>query len=392
MRTQDELSAKLFDAIVDSLDIPKSYYERAAARHKSLGDWLCRPTSSVARFEPRVSLQGSFRYGTVNRPLDANDQYDLDNVTTLELSKTEMTQRQLKELYGKEIKAYALAHDMLEPVVEMNRCWRLLYTDEVKFHLDSLPCLPEEDARIRALVARGTPQMLAEMAVAITDRRHPQYDEITHAMLSSNPSGFAAWFEDRTRPVALARIKGLVEARQYASVDQVPPYDWKTPLQRSIQILKRHRDVMFVKQPSMAPISMIITNLASHAYGGEEDIFLALRGILDRMSDHVRPTRPRVPNPADPAEDYADKWARDPSLEQHFWEWHTQAKVDIERVAGALGDKSLSREVHAAFHVNLSDEEIRAFGPRPGGGLAILTSSVPILRIPSPPRPWRDRI
>ena len=36
----------------------------------------------------------------------------------------------------------------------------------------------------------------------------------------------------------------LVESRAYAKVDDVPPYEWKTPLQRSIQIMKRHRDVM----------------------------------------------------------------------------------------------------------------------------------------------------
>ena len=76
-------STKLLDTIVDHLDIPKSYYEKAAARHKSLGEWLCRPESKVAAFQPHVSPQGSFRYGTVNRPLIATEEYDLDNVTTL---------------------------------------------------------------------------------------------------------------------------------------------------------------------------------------------------------------------------------------------------------------------------------------------------------------------
>ena len=59
----------LLEVILDHLDIPKSYYEKAVARHKSLGEWLCRPESTVAAFNPHVSPQGSFRYGTVNRPL-----------------------------------------------------------------------------------------------------------------------------------------------------------------------------------------------------------------------------------------------------------------------------------------------------------------------------------
>ena len=135
------LVTKLLDTIVDSLDIPKSYYQKAVDRHRSLGEWLCRAESRVAAFQPNVSSQGSFRYGTVVRPLLAGGEYDLDNVTTLELPKTAMTQKQLKHLYGDEVKDYAKSHGMLEPVEEKNRCWRLHYSDEATFHLDTLPCI-----------------------------------------------------------------------------------------------------------------------------------------------------------------------------------------------------------------------------------------------------------
>ena len=262
------LVADLLDIIVDHLDIPKSYYEKAVARHKSLGEWLCRPESKVAAFHPHVSPQGSFRHGTVNRPLINTEEYDLDNVTTVAMAKTAITQEQLKALYGSEIKGYAKANGMLAPVEEKDRCWRLVYADEVAFHLDTLPCLPEEPAVILALTSRGVSPELAALAIAITDRQHPQYDQITAALLSSNPRGFAKWFEKRARPLAEMRLRQLVERRLYASVDDVPPYEWKTPLQRSIQILKRHRDVMFQKNPGVGPISMIITNLAAYAYAG----------------------------------------------------------------------------------------------------------------------------
>ena len=98
---KNEMVVKLLDSIIDSLDIPESYYRRAADRHRSLGDWLCRPESKVASFQPHVTLQGSFRYGTVIRPLNANGEYDLDNVVTLSLPKTSMTQKQLKCSLGK---------------------------------------------------------------------------------------------------------------------------------------------------------------------------------------------------------------------------------------------------------------------------------------------------
>lgn len=272
----NELVVKLVDSIIDSLDIPESYYRRAADRHRSLGEWLCRPESKVAVFQPHVTPQGSFRYGTVIRPLNVEGEYDLDNVVTLMLTKTAMTQQQLKTLFGQEIRAYAEAHQMLSPIEEMNRCWRLHYSDEIAFHLDTLPCVAEEENVIAAIIRLGVPRELAERAVAITDKRHPHYPLISSSWLSSNPRGFARWFEERTRSYALPRLRRLVESRLYSSVEDVPAYEWKTPLQRSIQLLKRHRDVMFQKNPELAPISMILTNLATHSYNGELDIFTAV--------------------------------------------------------------------------------------------------------------------
>jgi len=378
----------LLDAIVDHLDIPKSYYEKAAARHKSLGEWLCRPESKIAVFKPHVSPQGSFRYGTVVLPLLATAEYDLDNLTVLTISKVSMTQKQLKELYGAEIKAYAHAHQMLAPVEEKHRCWRLPYADEASFHLDTLPCVPEDPGVILGLASRGVPPELAALAVAITDRRHPQYNQITRALLSSNPRGFAKWFELRVRPAAETRMRQLVGRRLYDSVEEVPPYEWKTPLQRSIQILKRHRDVMFRNNPGEGPISMIITNLATHAYGGEADLGSALHNVIDNMPLYVNSSSPRVPNPADPAEDYADKWARNPLLEENFWLWHRQVTADIAKLRTTLATRSLVSEVRSTFSVELNQDEIKWFGLHEQAATPAVTGAAPVLYIPTAPRPW----
>lgn len=386
--TMPTLRTPILEAVLDHLDIPRSYYEKAVARHKSLGEWLCRPDSTIACLNPHVSAQGSFRYGTVIRPLVAGTEYDLDNVTTLQLPKTAMTQQQLKQLYGAEVKAYARANGMLAPVEEKHRCWRLIYADEANFHLDTLPCLPEDQAVIASLMARGVPIDLARQAIAITDRRHPQYEQITSALLSSNPRGFARWFESRARQVAEGRIRKLVEARAYATVDDVPPYEWKTPLQRSIQLLKRHRDVMFRKNPDDAPISMIITNLAAHAYNGETDLATALAQIVESMPSYIRPTRPRVPNPTDPAEDYADKWAKRPELEDHFWLWHTQLKRDLGELEKALAERRLARTVRTIFDLDLTREELRDIEPSADRAAPSIVRVAPALVVTSAPKPW----
>lgn len=388
MLTENRLATILLDMIVDGLDIPKSYYEKAVERHRSLGEWLCRPESKLAAFRPYVYPQGSFRYGTVIRPLLATDAYDLDNVTTLKMAKTAMTQKQIKQLYGAEIKEYGRAHGMLAPVEEKNRCWRLVYADEVNSYLDTLPCVPEDQDVIRVIVSRGVPLHLATLAVAITDRRHPQYDQITRALLSSNPRGFAAWFEECARPSALGRMRHLVDRGFYDSVENVPLYEWKTPLQRSIQVLKRHRDVMFRDDPGAGPISMIITNLAAHAYAEESDLWSALRNIIEKMPQYLNSTRPRVPNPADPAEDYADKWSVDPTREDNFWAWHTQVKIDVDRLPALIMGKSLFADVRRTFRVDLTQDQLEQFEPHEASSTPAIVRSAAVLKIPTAPRPW----
>jgi hypothetical protein len=176
----------------------------------------------------------------------------------------------------------------------------------------------------------------------------------------------------------------------YSSVEDVPAYEWKTPLQRSIQLLKRHRDAMFQEIPELAPISMILTNLATHSYNGEPDIFTAVTGIVDRMSSFIRAGRPRVPNPADPAEDYADKWSKDPQLEQNFWSWHMQVKADLALLPDLLRGDRLGARVRQMFRVDLTQEQLRQFQPVPAS-VRSTSYAVPAITITSAPRPWGNR-
>lgn len=382
----DQLAVvKILDSVVDSLDIPESYYQRASDRHHSIAEWLCRPESKLAKYSPHVTPQGSFRYGTVVRPIHADAEYDLDNVVTLQMQKTDKTQSELKHLFGDELKAYAKAHSMLRPLEEKPRCWRLHYADEVSFHLDTLPCVAEETSVIQGLIAQGVPFQLAKRAVAITDQRHPNYLSLSKDWLVSNPRGFAHWFEERTRVFAQSRLRALVEMRMFASVEDVPPYEWKTPLQRSIQLLKRHRDVMFRDTPELAPISMIITNLATHAYLGEGDIYEAVTGIVARMRNFISPVYPRVPNPTAPSEDYADKWNKNPLLERSFLVWHTQLQQDLARLHTFTRD-GVEHEIRNRFDVQLTRDQLSHIStPLP---LKAAASVTPSIFVPSAPKPW----
>ncbi|MBI1375136.1 MAG: nucleotidyltransferase [Phycisphaera sp.] len=385
MTTASTLANHRLEALVELLDIPPSYYDLAAKRYRSLADWLHRPHSSVRQFDPDVYPQGSFRLGTVIRPLLTSEEYDLDLVSELKLlTKEQMTQRDLKHLVGEEVRDYVAANGINEPVEEKKRCWRIDYADTVQFHMDILPAIPQDDQFRTVLAARAVSGDQAELSIAITDTTHPNYQVVTTDWPPSNPKGFALWFEGVMRSVAAPQLNMLVRNRVYASVQDIPTYEWKTPLQRVIQLLKRHRDVMFRDEPDLKPISMIITTLSARGYSNESNLLDALAAIVAKMPDHIRPNAPRVPNPVNPAEDFADKWRSDSRLEKCFREWHAQVKVDLAALTGNLAAEKLIKLYDRSFGLKLGMDKAKQLAT-----LGAVSAAPSVIVKSSPPRPWR---
>ena len=384
------LANRRLEALVDLLDIPPSYYEMAKKRYESLGDWFHRSDSALAPYDPSVYPQGSFRLGTVIRPLLKTEEYDLDLVSEVNLSMGEVSQRKLKALVGREVVSYAESKGIEHPVEEKNRCWRLEYADTVHFHMDILPALPDDDSFKALLTDLGVPAAQAAHAVAITDVRDTRFSEIQDDWPRSNPKGFGLWFDGRMRDVAAPQLRSLVSKCVYASVDEVPAHEWKTPLQRCIQVLKRHRDVMFQDQPDLKPISMIITALAARAYEGEADIYTAMRQIIEGIPRFVGNAEPRVPNPVNPAEDFADKWRLDRRLEQNFWAWHEQVRADLDRLIAHANVGELVKMFRERFGVRVGEDRLRRLAsPEISSGVAPAIATPTVRISSSPPEPWR---
>ena len=387
MTIEDQILTDRLIAILRLIELPASYYELAENRYKSLSDWFIRENSSIKKFSPYVYPQGSFRLGTAIRPLTEKEEYDLDIVCQLLLTKSDLSQRELKELIGNEIKSYAKANSFKTPASEKKRCWRLDYADKVSFHQDILPAISEDESIIEVLVSQGVPRKLAKYAIAITDNRVANYDFIDLHWPMSNPKGYAKWFEERMRAVALTRMMSLVEKRAYAKVDDVPVFEWKTPLQLCIQLLKRHRDVMFQNSMDLKPISMIITTLASHAYSGQPDLASAMNTILEGMLNFVEDGFPRVGNPVNGREDFAERWAEDCRLEPSFRDWHRQVKIDFTNI-GRLTEKRASGIINERFEIDCEIDSAtsgRSNSSRSGPAIFVAT---PKVQIKAPAQPW----
>ena len=325
--------SQLLESIAKALDISDSHYEQAVRRYESIGEWLERDESKIACYNPETYPQGSFALGIVTRPVLNVEEYDLDLVSELNLKKDEITQEGLKNLVGYEIRSYACANNMNSPAKEGRRCWTLSYADGAQFHIDILPAIPDIESFKELLESQGYPlSTWADSAIAITDKTLPNYSYIDPDWPRSNPKGYAAWFRSRMEIEFNVRHEFLAESMQ-ARVDEVPEYRIKTPLQQSIQILKRHRDLMFVEDPDDKPISIIITTLAAHAYNNESDLLDALQNIIKGMPRYIRSNNgvTWIPNPVNPLENFADKWQEHPQREQNFYRWLQRVQQDLDK-------------------------------------------------------------
>lgn len=133
------------------------------------------------------------------------------------------------------------------------------------------------------------------------------------------------------------REKRAAYAKQYQmSIEEVPEYEVKTPLQRVVQILKRHRDIYFLKKPGERPVSIIITTLAAKAYRNQEDLYDALTDVVRDMPKFIEQRNNGqwwVPNPVDPDENFADKWNEYPDRRIAFLGWLKQVGDNFDEAA-----------------------------------------------------------
>lgn len=329
------------EALADELEVSEARYAEAEKSYKSLGDWLGRDASSLRQYKPVVYVQGSFRLATVIKPLTDDEDYDVDSVCELQLiANNQLSQKQLKEMVGTEVELYRRAQNMVKPLREGRRCWVLNYAEGAQFHMDIVPALPNAVEHRRLLEAHGYSAHYTSTAVVITDNEHEHYHYVSTDWPRSNPKGYALWFRGQMASIFEERRRTLAESIR-ASVEEIPDYRVRTPLQSAIMILKRHRDIMFAKNMDIRPISIILTTLAAHSYKGEATIAEALFVILTKMDSFIGQNgqgHALIQNPTDPLENFADKWAKHPERQQAFYDWLKQARHDFMQIA-ALADR-----------------------------------------------------
>ena len=357
-------ASPLLEAIADALDISETHYEHAVKRYKAIGAWLERDESAVARYSPEIYPQGSFVLGTVTKPLSDAEEYDIDLVSELSLQKTEISQEKLKDLVGKEIKAYARATNMCSLPKETRHSWKLNYADGAQFHVDILPAVSNADPFKLPLESkeRSSANRL-DFEIAITDNTLPNYSQIDTNWPCSNPKGYAEWFRGRMKK----RVAVIRRSLTRRKIDNLPEYKVKTPLQRAIQILKRHRDIWFDKNQfaydeKAKPLSIIITTFAAHAYYNEGDLQQTLLKILTQMPHYIEYDNDGVAlirNPVNPLENFAAEWQEHPIRKVCFMDWLKQVDIDLTKALELSDIQSVEKSLKFCLGERVIEEGLR---------------------------------
>jgi hypothetical protein len=383
--------SSFLEKLSESLEVPSSRYEEAEEHYKAVGNWLGDAGSELVSYEPEIYPQGSFRLGTAIKPLSEADEYDIDLVCELRLNKKQVSQKQLKHMIGDRLKAHDTYRKMLGKE-EGRRCWTLNYADGAQFHMDILPAIPDEEKYKVMLTEHKVPIGLAEHAICITDNTNLNFDTIDDSWPRSNPRGYAEWFKNRMIVRFESRLRVLAAAME-ASVEEVPEYRVKTPLQQVVQILKRHRDMVFCDDKDDKPISVIITTLAAHAYNNEEDLLDALTKIVNGMSAHISTHAGAswVPNPVNPMENFADKWQEHPAREVKFRGWLRQVQDDFARALEQGELRAVGGAFETRFGVSAVNEALGMVGALSSPRAMISKTEAPHVEIRNPNKPWGRR-
>ena len=302
-----EIINEIYENIADELNISDSVFENATRSYKALGEYLENNVDYTVEIYP----QGSMNLGTLIKPISDDDDYDLDAVC--KIHNNFASPKDLKELVGNTLKRSERYKKMLAD--EGKRCWTLNYSDDSHFHMDILPSIPNKTT---------------DKSIKITHKENGNYKYMV-----SNPEAYADWF-DKLQENERRNLYRKRNQQFSNKVEDLRKFGIRTTLQKTIQLLKRHRDVQYInatdEERDCKPISIIITTLVGKMYSGNESIIDLITKFctsyekyieIDSNGNYV------IPNPVNTSENFADKWNIYPERKEAFYRWVENLRHDL---------------------------------------------------------------
>ena len=280
---------ELLDKMAEEVQLDITRYERMKSSYESIQAWLEDDELFFKPFSYDVYPHGSVRILTTVKPI-GKDEFDLDIAIHLKSNTPHTPHR----IYN-ELKRRLGENELYRKKIELkNRCIRLNYAGD--FHIDILTGVQEN---------------------TFDKNRLKVPDQKLSDWVSSNPRGYAEWFFERVNLVSESLLEKALKAEKLPNDN----FKNKKPLQRGVQLIKRYRDIYFQEDGTFKTSSIILTTIAGNFYKGEESIFDTVDGIISTIREQIvlyPYTRLKVLNPVNDAEDFTDKWDKEPQYYEAF--------------------------------------------------------------------------
>jgi hypothetical protein len=314
-QSTDLEAVRLLNRICQQLEITPAMFALAKERYESIAAYLQAPDSPLRKFDPQVYPQGSINLGTTVRPIGSNE-FDVDVICQFDAADRSLVTA-FKDAILKRLSARGIYKLLLK-----NRCVRVQYANE--FHIDITPAIPDH--------LQGPENILVA-------------DKEAGSAKESNPKDYKTWFDEICSLEPMLSYAEVELSENFAAAEplSVPRFS-KPLLQRMVQLMKRHRDHEFEGSKD-GPISAIITTLAAQSYDRQvrDRNFVSqlhfIRSVVAAMPDFIvrKGSQESVPNPANPLENFADKWPAHPERREAFYSWHESVVAHFDSILATLG-------------------------------------------------------
>lgn len=349
----------LLGDVAEKIQISPTAYNEAVAHFDTVAAYLHEEQSGLAQLDPIIYPQGSFRMGSTISAYDDREDYDIDLLVELAVSR--FTPPEVVLALVAQALEKAKGRLQFESLEVKKRCVTLWYKN---MHLDVTPAvlIPDRQARV----------------IGIFD---VHLDRPDHAL--ANPEGFAQWFDGMVRPLVV-----MDSRRVHASTVPVPqqkPAELKTTRLLSIQLLKRYRDIRCDARDYDRMPSVLLSKIGAEAPQGR-----GLLADLHSVATHMAPIVARpldIRNPACPEDVLSDRWPKKGSSQQMLSDDlnHLSAKLDelLEEgtqvakrqiIRDLFGENAAAQGYHRASERAAAKSQAGTFVLAAGGGVSAAAS------------------
>ncbi|MGL2986351.1 SMODS domain-containing nucleotidyltransferase [Flavobacterium sp. RSSA_27] len=282
-----------------NLELDTTRIQQMESAYRAVNDVLSNDETFFKDYKINVYAQGSLLIGTTIKPLSGQE-FDLDIVLHIESSYLNHTPAEIYDALYRVLSN----HDTYKPLLEKKkRCVRIDYNSD--FHMDILPgCI---------ITINNNRLMIPE-------------DERRNSWSRTNPKDYAVWFKEiaeRNKSSFILQERYNLMLKAAVETEDLPLDVYKkTPLQSTVQIVKRYRDLFYQgKETSKMPAvsSIVLTTLLAQCHEGNLSIQEALVNASQKLRKlaegyKVRKEKFAIYNPVDNYEDkdkrenFTDSW------------------------------------------------------------------------------------